>query len=571
MIKSYLDILTLKDNKTIIPATIASFIEIAFSILPAMLTFKAIEIITYKFVAPEKFNIDTLKWIAFGMIISVVLQYIIGIFSYKVTNIKTYEKSASTRKAYVRNLIAHPLGFFNKEKVNRLSISFANDFKMSEIVLSYYLPQVFALITFMLLIVVGLFSYEWRLALALFVPLPFVIITFLKASSMKTTSQVELHEIKEKVNHLLTDYISGMKILRNFNTSKDLENKLNDSYDELKEASIKNETGAGTLSYISINLVSLAIPSMSLIAAFLLTNGQLLIKDYVALLVFATKVTVPMTLLLICLLSLRTQLIVQGRLNDIVSYEPVKRSESITSGVIEFKNVSFAYDKCRVIDDISFKVKPKTFTALVGPSGCGKTTITKLITNFYDTQTGSITMSGNDISKVSSESLLSHMTMVSQNPYLFNMSIKDNVAYGNPDTPLDEIIKVCKEANCHDFIMEMKNGYDTLISEGGLSLSGGERQRVGIARALLKDADIVILDEPTSSLDFENEYMVQQAINRLIKDKTVIMISHRLNTIVKADQIIVLNEGKVSNIGTHDVLFNSDDVYTNLINHSLVS
>lgn len=570
-LKRYLSILTLNDIKSVFPATIAAFIETAFSIIPTILTFEAVQIMSYRFIDPEKYDLKMLKWIAIGMVLSVIGQYVVGIFSYKVTNLKTYNEVALRRKQYIKKLIQRPLGFFERNKVNELVVSFVNDFRASEIIMSYFLPQVLSLSVFSFLIIGFLLVYNLSLGLSFFLPLPFVIITFVIASKLKKSAEHRIHEEKMNVQNFLTDYIFGMKILRNYNDSIELTNQLMASYDGLRKASIKNETGAGALSFVSINLISLAIPAMSMVAAVLFSKGELSVIDYVSVLVFTMKVTVPMTIQIICLLSLRTHLMTQGRLMKVMKYDVIKDDDIhvLEKGVVEFQNVNFAYDEEQVLKNINLKIQPNQMTALVGPSGSGKTTLVKLLARFYEPQRGQITMSDVSVQDVSVEAWLSQISMVTQKPYLFHMSVKENIAYGQSHVPMEDVIRAAKEANCHDFIMELSEGYETIISEGGLSLSGGERQRIGIARALLKDADIIILDEPTSSLDFENEYMVQQGINRLIKDKTVIMISHRLNTIAHADQIVVMNQGEISGIGKHEDLMKENVIYKGLIDHAL--
>ena len=232
---------------------------------------------------------------------------------------------------------------------------------------------------------------------------------------------------------------------------------------------------------------------------------------------------------------------------------------------IAFENVSFSYGERKILDGVSFTVKEKTTTAIVGPSGSGKTTICSLIARFWDVNSGKVTIGGNDVRDFTLDSLMNNISMVFQNVYLFSDTIENNIKFGSPSAAHEQVVEAAKKACCHDFIMNLPNGYDTVLEEGGASLSGGERQRLSIARAILKDSPIIILDEATANVDPENEDRLQAAIEALMKNKTIVMIAHRLKTVRKADQILVLDGGHIVQKGTHDELAEQDGIYSRFI------
>jgi ATP-binding cassette subfamily B protein len=232
---------------------------------------------------------------------------------------------------------------------------------------------------------------------------------------------------------------------------------------------------------------------------------------------------------------------------------------------IELKGVGFAYESRRIIDDVSLKIPEKTTTAIVGPSGGGKTTLTSLIARFWDVQEGSVTLGGRNVKEYSFDALMRNFSFVFQRVYLFEDTVANNIRFGEPDASMERVIEAAKKARCHDFIMSLPNGYETVIGEGGASLSGGEKQRISIARAILKDSPVIILDEATANVDPENEAELVKAVEELTRDKTIIMIAHRLKTVRNADQILVVDQGRIVQRGTHEALMKEDGIYRRFV------
>jgi ATP-binding cassette subfamily B protein len=265
---------------------------------------------------------------------------------------------------------------------------------------------------------------------------------------------------------------------------------------------------------------------------------------------------------------MRTVKIVVDQANEVLALPPMDIDGSDATPPacdIELKNVSFAYEDRRIIDNVSLKIPANTTTAIVGPSGGGKTTLANLMARFWDVQSGEVLLGGKNVKEYSFDSLMKNFSFVFQRVYLFEDTIANNIRFGEPNASMERVMEAAKKARCHDFIMSLPNGYDTIIGEGGASLSGGEKQRISIARAIMKDAPIIILDEATANVDPENEAELTKAIEELTRNKTIIMIAHRLKTVRKADQILVISSGHIAQQGTHDELMTEDGIYKNFV------
>lgn len=362
----------------------------------------------------------------------------------------------------------------------------------------------------------------------------------------------------------IIEYARGLAVVKSFGKSGASMESVKKSIDDSKKIHIKIEWGyipgnALHLLALKCGSVGLAMAAMLMCLAGEMDFSVMLLFVFFSFSIFASLEPISD--------SAHTLGVIDDAMDELDALKGENlidmngRNIKLSHYDIEFKNVNFGYDSRKVLKDISFKIPEKTSTAIVGPSGSGKTTICSLLARFYDPQSGAITVGGHDLKEFTCDSLLSNISMVFQNVYLFNDTIRANICFGKPDATEEEMIEAAQKARCHDFIMALPNGYDTVVGEGGGTLSGGEKQRVSIARAILKNAPIIILDEATASIDPENEHLIQQAISELTRGKTIITIAHRLATIQNADQILVVDDGKIAECGTHNELIQKEGLY----------
>ena len=372
------------------------------------------------------------------------------------------------------------------------------------------------------------------------------------------------HKAMEDMSGAAIEYIRGLSIVKSFGQEGAAIQNFRNASKELKDIHIKVEKGYTPFN--CLHLFSLKAASMGIvfICAWQALQGQMNMSFFLMFVLFSFVIFGSVENIND---AAHTLGIVDSAMNKLEALENVNYIDQDGTDIkpasydIEFRNVSFGYDRRIVLHDLDFKIPQNTTTAIVGPSGSGKSTLCNLIARFYDANSGTITIGGTDIRKFTCDSLLKNISMVFQNVYLFRDTIKNNIKFGSPDATDEQIIAAAKAARCHDFIMALPDGYDTVIGEGGSSLSGGEKQRISIARAMLKDAPIVILDEATASIDPENEHLIQEAISALTHGKTIITIAHRLATIENADQILVIDGGTVAQRGTHKELLQQEGTY----------
>ena len=565
MIKAIYNITTGKPKrlkKAVFYTMLANFINI----VPFCL---CIEVVNTLFLAfgDKNASLDINKlWI----IISVLFVYLIVMLwgeknAYNANFREAYNISAEGRRNLAEHLRKIPLGFLYKRDPGELSSMLITDFAMTEQGMSHHVPQLLGAMVMPVFAFVGLLFVDWRMAIAMFLALPFsFMILFMTSGAQKKLGQSQIFA-KINASSRMEEYLQGIRVIKAYNMLGDKFTRLKNAFDDLKRANIKTEALIGPIVMLSVTTLRIGLTLMILCGTYLLTGGTLSIPVFVMFLIVGSRVFDPLTLALINLAEFRYYSIAGERILSLLNEKEMQGTKDASEqGDLCFKNVSFGYQDKRVLKNINVTMKQGTLTALVGPSGSGKTTMMKLCARFYDPQEGDIFWNDQNLKNINPEKYMQRLSMVFQDVYLFQDTIKNNIRFGKKNATDDEIIEAAKKAQCHDFIMRLPNGYDTMVGEGGCTLSGGEKQRVSIARAILKDAPVILLDEATASLDPENEQKIQHAINTLIQGRTVIVIAHRLKTISQADNIIVLDKGNIVEQGTHAELLNINGLYAHL-------
>ena len=482
---------------------------------------------------------------------------VISYLQYSSTFMAVYRESADRRIRVAEKLRRLPLSFFGRHDLSDLTSTVMADNTELEHTFSHAVPQLFASIISVVLITLSLCFYDWRLSVALLAPLPLVVLIVLVTRRMLRGRFQESYRLKRQVTEDIQQGLENIREIKAYRGEQAYLRALDHSLNILEEEMIRDELLASVCMNASVVLLRLGLAFVAILGASLLQAGTLDLMAYLVFLVFGSSVYIPIEEVLnySILLSYLDVRISRMRQIDEMPTQTGKTEVSVRRYDIAFDHVSFAYEPGReVLHDISFTARQGEVTALVGSSGGGKSTIAKLAARFWDIEEGRITLGGRDISQIDPEALLAHFAIVFQDVVLFNASVMDNIRIGRSGATDAEVIEAARLARCEEFVSQLPEGYDTLIGENGQKLSGGERQRISIARALLKDAPVILLDEATASLDVENETLLQQGISELVRDKTVLIIAHRMRTIRRADQVIVLREGRITESGSPEEL-----------------
>lgn len=517
-------------------------------------------------------TVSTALWTTIGLMAGVAVVESIANYI-KDINLQYISQQLifSLRTGLYKKLQQLSIDFYRRRNSGELLSSMSNDINLFQGALSVGITYIMQMAISLVVVTTLLFTIDPLLTLVLIVCIPVILLitraTGKKAKNISKKTQEKLSQITS----ILSQSISGISIIKAFGLEKHARNMFkseNSSWlsHTLKHVKIRAKNG---MFVGMINMMQLIL--ILGIGAYRVSTGNITVGSLVSFVMYSQMLSGPLRFMADLYVEVNKSLAAADRVfdimdetNDIIAPEnPVEMPE--ITGKLEFEDVSFSYpDGTKVFNNISFEVKPGQTAAFVGGSGAGKTTMFNLIPRFYDTESGSIKIDGIDITNANPKQLREKISIVPQQSYLFEMSIKDNIACGCLDATDEEIINAAKAANAHDFIMETPNGYDTIAGEGGVRLSGGQRQRIAIARAFLKNSKILLLDEATSSLDNMSEKIVQGAIEKLMKGRTTLIIAHRLSTIVNSDVIFVLHEGQIVDKGTHNELLENSDVYKGL-------
>lgn len=503
-----------------------------------------------------------------GCIFCVAVIMLITYFQYNSTYFSTYIESGVRRISLAEKLRKIPLSFFGKKDLADLTSTIMADCATLETASSHYIPELIGSIISTTLISVSMLFFDWRMALAALWVLPVAFaIVFFSARVQENLSQKAM-DAKMACADGIQECIETSRDLKANNAEKEYLKGLNKKIRAVEKRSIKNEFTLAAFVVSASLILKLGIATVALVGSALLIKGSLDILTFFMFLLVVSRIYDPLSSALqnlAAVISARTNI---GRMNEIL-YHPIQdgKTELTNNGYdIQFDGVGFAYNNGEtVLKDVSFTAKQGEVTALVGPSGGGKTTVSRLASRFWDISQGRITVGDMDISKIDPETLLSLYSIVFQDVTLFDNTIMENIRLGRKDATDAEVMAAAKLANVDEFALRLPDGYNTDIGENGCQLSGGERQRISIARAFLKNAPVILLDEATASLDVENETLIQSALSRLIKNKTVMVIAHRMRTVAGADKIVVLKDGYVVETGTPDELMNRNGIYSHMV------
>lgn len=500
-------------------------------------------------------------------IFTLAMMYILLSNEYVSLYNATYKESATLRTDIAEHLADLPLSYFSKHDLSDLSQTIMADVERIEHAISHSIPKVVGMWMFFPLMGLMMFIGNWKLGLAVIIPTLISFIVIPSARKIEVSSNSKYFNVLRDNSEMFQETIEMQQEISSFNLSEKIKKTLYKKMEESEKIHIKVELVAFFVLAISTLFSYISVAVVVAVGAKLLLRQEISLLYLIGYIIGSIKIKELFDISKEGILEMFYIEPAVRRIKEMKS-TPVQKGEdeNFDKHNIEFKHVAFSYDTdTPVLRDVSFTANQGEVKALVGSSGSGKTSILRLISRLYDCDSGQILIDGKDIKNISTESLFKDISIVFQDVTLFNTSILDNIRLGRENASDEEVKKAAKAANCMDFIEKLAQGFNTVIGENGAELSGGERQRLSIARAFLKDAPILILDEISASLDVDNEKKIQDSLNKLIKNKTVIIISHRLKSVEKVDKIVVLEDGYVEKIGTHDELKKSSRVYQNLI------
>lgn len=525
----------------------------------------------------------TSLWVAWGVMLACfVVTWIFENIACKLIYRDGFMASADGRIKLAEHIRRLPLGFLMSKNSGEIGNTMMNDFSRTESAMTHILPQIISGAIMAVIASVVFLIADWRMGLAMFAGFPIALLIMFGMRGLERRLDTQLSQARVNQAGMLQEYLYGMRIIKSYNMQGDNFEKLKKACTDYRDACIKVEGGIGPLNLVAAAFLRSGLSLMTVVGVFLVSGGTLTVPGFALFLLIGTRVFDPLAVAIMNYSELMMCGMSGERICTLLDEPEMAGSgDAPSEHEIRFDHVSFGYKvnvaeseregglgrgEKEVLHDVSARLEPGTMTAVVGPSGSGKSTMLRLIARFYDPTSGKVLFGGADEKNMEPEKLMKNISMVFQDVYLFQDTVANNIRYGKEDATQEEIENAARLANCYDFIMQMPDGFDTMIGEGGSTLSGGEKQRISIARAILKNAPVVLLDEATSSLDPENEAQIQQAISRLVQGRTVVVIAHRLKTVVGADTILVLDQGRIVEQGTHEQLLTKNGLYAKLWN-----
>lgn len=517
----------------------------------------------------EKFGFFIIAIIAVLILIALT-----AVFQYRLTFLSTYIESGVRRRTLAEKLRKIPLSFFGKKDLADLTNTIMSDCSLIETGSSHWIPELVGSIISAAIVVISLFFFDWRMALAAVwvMPVAFIIVI----SSKNVMSKVHDKTMKYRVECLdgIQEGLETLRDLRSYNMTDTYMEGLNRKIKAVENHAIVAEFANAAFVCSAQMILKLGIGTVAVVGSALLIKGEISVLTLFMFLLVVTRMYEPFQIALqnvAAIISLDANC---RRMDEILSHEEQTGSETLDNKGcdIKFDHVAFSYkDGEQVLSDVSFTAKQGEVTALIGPSGGGKTTVSRLAARFWDNDKGTITVGGMNVSKIDPEKLLSLYSIVFQDVTLFNNTVMENIRIGKKDATDEEVMAAARLAHCEDFVEKMPEKWNSMIGENGSELSGGERQRISIARAFLKDAPIILMDEATASLDVDNESLIQESISKLIRNKTVLIIAHRMRTVDGVDKIVVLKDGKVAEQGSPEELRKANGIYKHMAEMQLSS
>lgn len=509
-----------------------------------------------------------------AVITALVLIAVTAVFQYRATFLSTYIESGVRRRALAEKLRKIPLSFFGKKDLADLTNTIMTDCAMIETGSSHWIPELVGAMLSTVIVIVSLFFFEPRMALAAVwvMPIAVLIVVF----SRKVMSGVHQKTMKYRIDCLdgIQEGLETLRDLRSYNMTETYEAGLEKKIKAVESHAIYAEFANAAFVCTAQMILKLGIGTVAVVGSSLLIKGEITVLTFFMFLLVVTRMYEPLQIALQNIAAIISLDVNCRRMDEILSHDEQTGSEVLTNKGYDicFDHVSFSYkDGEQVLSDVSFTAKQGEVTALIGPSGGGKTTVSRLAARFWDNDGGAITVGGMDVSKIDPEKLLSLYSIVFQDVTLFNNTVLENIRIGRKDASDEEVMAAARLAHCEEFVEKLPEKWNSMIGENGSELSGGERQRISIARAFLKDAPIILMDEATASLDVDNESLIQESVSKLIRNKTVLIIAHRMRTVDSVDKIVVLKDGKVAEQGSPEELKKADGIYRHMAQMQLCS